>query len=130
MAKDCTAEFTSCGKYDCIESVGAVTAQSYIDVYRKYYIERQNSARVFILNDIRKLTTVLGAEGYREMAELADENNIGHVYLATVSHDKGRPLHGKMIVAVLSLFKVGITPRYFSIKEDAVSWLIERYENT
>jgi len=130
VAKDCSAEFKSCGTYDCIVSVGAVAPDTYIDVYRKYYIQHRNAERLFILNDIRKLTSVLGAEGYRKMGELADEYNIGHVYLATVSHDRGRPIHGKMVVAVLSLFKVGITPRYFNIKEDAVSWLIERYEDT
>lgn len=130
MTKPDSAEFRSCGKYDCIESIGTVPPENYFAVYRAYFIQHRDFARVFILNDIRKLASVLGPEGYRELGQMADENNIGHIYLATISHDNGRPLHGKMIAAILSMCKVRITTRYFTTEKEAVAWLMVCHEKT
>ncbi len=123
-----TIEFTPYENYDRIEPVGDVSPESYYAVYSEYFRQRQGRARVFILNDIQNLTSVLGSEGYLELAKLAADNNIGHIYLASVTLDKGRPMHGKMIKSMLAAVGVAITPEYFDREEEAISWLTRHSE--
>ena len=104
-----TIEFTPYENYDRIEPVGDVSPESYYAVYSEYFSQRQGRARVFILNDIQSLTSVLGSEGYLDLAKLAADNNIGHIYLASVTLDKGRPMHGEMIKSILAAVGVAIT---------------------
>jgi len=123
MIEESHVEISSRGDYEFLLAEGEVDFEHYYRAYKACFERRRGAKCIFLLSDLRNLTTVLGPDDFDELLRLTKDYEIGAMIVANVSEDPGRPNHGKMVEAMADGYGIELSISYFDNMAIAHQWL-------